>query len=488
MNPNTPVIVGISQLLQRTTDPRLSDEPVGMMTNAVRAAAVDAGNEKMLTSIESVRVIRGLWRYKQPAGYVAQQIGSPGAETFGTPFGGNSVQAMVNLTAREILDGKKSLVVITGAENGNTLAKARKSGIKLSYRETSGTYDQMLAKEEPMASEAEMARGIRMAIQVYPIIENAIRYQRGETIDQHLNRISELWAGFSRVAVDNPHAWIRESVDAQTIRTVSTKNRMVSFPYPKLMNSNNAVDMASALIMCSVEKAKSLAIPRSKWVYPWCGTDAHDHDLLSSRENLHSSPAIRLAGKRAMELVNLSATELDFVDIYSCFPSAVQVAATELGLSQEKPLTVTGGLTFGGGPLNNYVMHSIARMVELNRENPGKVGLITANGGYLTKHAFGIYSAEPPEKDFQYANLQADVDVTPSREWLVDYDGEVVIESYTVMYGPNGATVGHVACLNAEGKRTWANTEDLDLVTEMTQSEFCGRRARINGAGVLNIC
>ncbi len=162
MNPNTPVIIGISQLQQRTTDPRLSEEPVDMMINAVRAAAADAGNEKMLANIDSVRVIRGLWRYQQPAGYVARQIGSPGAETFGTPFGGNSVQAMVNLTAREILDGNKSLVVITGAENGNTMAKARKSGVKLSYKETSGDYDQMLAKEEPMASEAEMARGIRM--------------------------------------------------------------------------------------------------------------------------------------------------------------------------------------------------------------------------------------------------------------------------------------------------------------------------------------
>ena len=131
---------------------------------------------------------------------------------------------------------------------------------------------------------------------------------------------------------------------------------------------------------------------------------------------------------------------------------------------------------------------SVHHCVELNRDNPGKVGLITANGGYLTKHAFGIYSAEPPEKDFQYANLQAEVDTTPSREWIVDHDGEVVIESYTVMYTQNGVSVGHAACLTADGKRTWANTQDSELAKEMTQSEFCGRRARINGRGVLSIC
>jgi acetyl-CoA C-acetyltransferase len=487
LNPNTPVIIGISQVLQRTTDPEVSDEPVDMMVNAVWAAAADAGNEKMLTAIESVRVIRGVWRYEQPASYIAQQIGATGAETFGTAFGGNAVQSMVNLTALEILDGKKSLVLLTGAENGNSMAKARKAGFKLSYRELPGTYDRLLGKDESMAGEAELARGIRRATEVYPIFENAIRYQRGETIDQHRDRISALWAGFSQVAADNPSAWIREPVEASVIRTASAKNRMVSFPYPKLMNSNNAVDMASALIMCSVEKARALNIPESKWVYPWCGTDAHDHYLVSSRDNLYSSPAIRFAGRRAMELVSLSPDDLDFVDIYSCFPSAVQVSAGELGLSFDRPLTVTGGLTFGGGPLNNYVMHSIARMVELNRENPGKVGLITANGGYLSKHAFGIYSSQPPEKDFQYADLQADVDKTPSREWLIDYDGEVDIESYTVMFGPDGASMGHAACLTDDGKRTWANTEDMDMLTEMTQTEFCGRRARINGAGVLSI-
>ena len=490
MNPNTPVIVGISQIQQRQNNlpQKIADEPIDMMLNAVRAAAADTGNEKVLLDVDSVRVIRGIWRYKQPAGYIAEQIGSPGAETFGTPFGGNSVQSTVNRSAIDILQGEKSVIVLTGAENGNTLAKAKKSGIEFSYKAThEGAYDRMLGSEDSMACEAEMARGIRMPIQMYPIFENAIRYQHGETIDQHIKRVSEMWAGFSRVAADNPGAWIREAVDAETIRRPSKSNRMVSFPYPKLMNSNSAVDMAAALIMCSVEKAKSLGIPESNWVYPWTGTDAHDHNFVSARENLHSSPAIRLAGRKAMEMADLNVGDLDFVDVYSCFPSAVQVAATELGLSFDKPLTVTGGLTFGGGPLNNYVMHSIARMVELSRENPGKVGLITANGGYLTKHAFGIYCSEPPAVDFQYANLQSEVDLTPKREWLVNHDGEVVIESYTVMYKDGEPAVGHAACLTADGKRTWANTEDRQLAIEMTQSEFCGRRASINGEGVLSI-
>ncbi|XOV87687.1 MAG: acetyl-CoA acetyltransferase [Pseudomonadota bacterium] len=483
----TPVIIGVSQLLQRVADPLSGKEPIDMMVDAVRAAAQDTTNPNLLAEVGSVRVIRGVWRYKQPAGYVAAKIGVPGAETVGTPFGGNMVQSVVNQTALDISAGRQNLVVITGAENGNSLAKARKAGIELPVTETSGPYTRMIGEDKSMASEPELARGIRAPIQIYPIFENALRYQAGESIDAHNRRIAELWADFSRVAAGNPHAWITEAMDANTIMTPSATNRMISFPYPKLMNSNSAVDMSAALILCSVGKARALGVPEEKWIYPLAGTDAHDHFMVSDRDNLYSSPAIRIAGKRALALLDMSVGDLDMIDVYSCFPSAVQVARAELGLPDTLPLTVTGGLTFGGGPLNNYVMHSIARMVELLREGTGQRGMITANGGYLTKHAFGIYGAEPGAKPFQYANVQPEVDETPSRHSLIDFEGEVMIESYTVMYGAEGPDLAHAACLNSDGERTWANTNNPDVMDAMTTEEFCGRRAWIDGKGHLDI-
>lgn len=484
-NPNTPVIVGVSQILQRLDDPLSGAEPVDMMVEAVRQAAADAGVDT--TGVESVRVIRGVWRYKQPAGYVAEKIGVPNAETVGTPFGGNMVQSVVNRSAEEILAGERSLIVITGAENGNSQAKARKAGIELPVTETSGPYTRMIGEDKSMSAEPELARNIRAPIQLYPIFENAIRADRGETISDQLSRISELWAGFSRVAAGNPNAWIQDPVDAQTIATPSPSNRMISFPYPKLMNSNNSVDMGAALVMCSVGKARALGIPEDKWVYPWAGTDAHDHFMVSDRDNLYSSPAIRIAGNRVLELVDMGAADIDLIDVYSCFPSAVQVAIDEMALPADRELTVTGGLTFGGGPLNNYVMHSIARMVELLREQREARGVITANGGYLTKHAFGVYSAMPPDRDFQHQDCQPEVDATPSRTSVVDHEGEVVIESYTVMYGAEAPAVAHAACLLPDGTRTWANTDDPHVMQAMTQEEFCGRRGHIDGAGNLSI-
>ena len=483
MNPNTPVIIGVGQLLQRVTDPERSRQPIDLMVEAVRLAADDANCPALLSEVESVRVIRGMWRYRQPAGYVAEKIGAPQAEKVGTCFGGNMVQSTLNATAVDILNGDKSLVVLTGAEIGNTQAKARKAGIDLAFTETSGDYDRKIGIEEPMSNEAEKARGIVQPIQMYPMFENALRHHLGRSIDEHQQAVAELWAGFSRVAADNPHAWIRQARDAESIRTAGADNRMVSFPYPKLMNSNNAVDMGAAIILCSVEKARALGIDENLFVYPWVGTDAHDTYFVSNRDNLYSSPAIRIAGNRALELASLRAGELDYVDVYSCFPVAVQVAARELGLALDRPLTVTGGLTFGGGPLNNYVMHSIATMTEVLRANRGSRGMITAHGGFLTKHSFGIYSTQPPAIDYQHQDVQAEVDACPTREVVADYLGEAQIEAYTVMFSGESAVAGHAACLTPEGKRTWANTHDSEAISLMQREEMCGRAVVIGAEG-----
>jgi acetyl-CoA C-acetyltransferase len=310
-------------------------------------------------------------------------------------------------------------------------------------------------------------------------MEVALRHAAGLSVDAHLERISNIWAGFSSVAASNPNAWIREAKSAEEIRTISNINRPVSFPYPKLMNSNNGVDQAAALILVSEEKAKALGIPREKWIYPWAGTDAQDHYYFSHRDNFHSSPAIRFAGGKCLALCGMSADDLDLVDVYSCFPSAVQIACQELGIDTNRQLTVTGGLTFAGGPLNNYVMHSIARMAQLLRDNPGKRGMITANGGYITKHAFGIYSSEAPAQPFQHADLQEQVDATPKREVVIGHQGKGVVESYSVMYGPQGVTKGFVATRLDDGRRAWGISEDAGLLQSMTEEEYCGREVSL---------
>ena len=478
MTQQTPVLVGISHLEQRFTDFESAKEPIQLMIDAVNQAAEDAGSKELLNA-GSVRVIRGIWPYEDPARAVAQAIGSPNAETALTAFGGNFVQTALNQSALDIQAGLHDVIILTGAECGNTQAKAAKAGQNLGWAELQGTPDRFIGAEKDMRHDAEIAIRLGRPIQIYPIMETALRHASGLSVDAHLEHISKLWAGFSDVAAANPNAWIREAKSAEEIRTISPMNRPVSFPYPKLMNSNNNVDQAAALILVSEEKAKALGISRDKWIYPWAGTDAQDHYYFSNRDNFHSSPAIRFAGGKCLELTGSTPDDIDMIDVYSCFPVAVQIACRELGFDMNRPLTVTGGLTFAGGPLNNYVMHSIARMAQLLRENPGKRGMITANGGYITKHAFGIYSSEPPAQPFQHADLQDQVDAELKRDVVIEHQGAGTVEGYSVMYGPEGVTKAFVAARLADGRRAWGTSEDADLLQSMTEEEFCGRSVNL---------
>lgn len=479
MNPNTPVLVGVGQTLNRIESLADAREPLAMMLDAMRMAEADTG-VRVLEHAQSVRVVRGIWSYGNPAKYLADAVGASGAETVGTLIGGNQNQAVINQTSMNILAGEVDLVVITGAENGNSSMKARKQGVELSFTEAPGEYDRIIgAAQEPEHHEYEMAKGIRQAIQIYPMYDNALRYHLGETLDAHRARVGRLWARFNEVGLRNPNAWVRTPMSAEEITTPSDRNRPISFPYTKFMNANMSVNMGAALIMMSVAKARELGIEEAKWVYPIAGVAGYDHFSASVRDNFYTSPGIRFVGERLLELAGLSVEDLDYVDLYSCFPSAVQVAAREYGLTEDRDLTVTGGLTFGGGPLNNYVMHSIARTVELLRETGGHA-LVTANGGNLYKHVHGVYASEPPETEFVADNVQDRINALPARTCIAAHSGRAAIESYTVMYGADGPSVAHLACLNDDGERTWVNTSDSELMTAMTEEEFCGRTVQLD--------
>ena len=484
----TPVLVGIGQVLNRIEDVRDALEPLEMMRQATQRAAEDCNLDGHLSHVQSIRVVRGMWPYQNPGLALAEKIGAKKVETVGTLIGGNQNQAMINETSLEILHKDLDLVLVTGAENGNTTTKARKHGAQLEYSEAKGTYDRIVgAEQQPEHHPLEVAKGIRRAIQVYPMYDNAIRYHRNESLKEHIERVSELWSRFNDVAQSNPNAWVRQDMSAKEIRTPSAFNRPISFPYTKFMNANMSVNMGAALIMASAKKARELGIPREKWVYPLAGVKGYDHFSASVREEFYTSPGIRKVGSKLLEMTDTQVEDLNFVDLYSCFPSAVQVAAKEYGLSEQRPLTVTGGLTFGGGPLNNYVMHSIARTVELLRDTTNGKGLVTANGGNIYKHVHGLYGSEPPSKPFQFASVQDEIDELPSREVLATYSGDATIEGYTVMYDGFDPSIGHIACRTPTGDRTWANTTDSELVQGMTQEEFCGRPVRLNSEGNLQV-
>ena len=488
LDPRTPVLVGAGQYCHRATGLDDALDASALMAEAIRAAAADAGLGAV-PNPDTIRVVGLLsHRYHNPARVVADQLGLTPKELAVTTMGGNSPQTLVNATALDILRGDVDIAILTGGEAWRTRMKARKAGVELAWPAAAeDDMPRLMGEDLEMNHPYERARGIVMPVQVYPMFETAIRAKAGLTPEQHLERISGLWSRFSAVAADNPYAWIQEFKTPEEIRTPGPTNRMVGLPYTKYMNSNNDVDQGAALIMCSVEKAESLGIPRDRWVFPLSGSDCHEHPYISNRWSFAATPAVELGGRRALELAGKTIADIDIVDLYSCFPAAVQLGAQSLGLSLDQQLTRTGGLSFAGGPWNNYVMHSIATVMHDLREQPG-TGLVWANGGYTTKHAFGIYSTEPPATPFRHAYPQDEIDAMPRRELAeaADAQGAATIEAYTVMYSRDGLPeLVIAACLLADGRRAWGTSDDAATAAAVSEGEWVGRTVELDVEGTL---
>jgi acetyl-CoA C-acetyltransferase len=461
------------------------------MCSAIDRAVADAGIAA-LPRVDTIRVVSSLsWRSGNPALLIAEQRAMVAGEFAVTPMGGNSPQSLVNRTAVQIQAGELDAAVLTGGEAWRTRMRARKAGVELDWPVApDGSVPVTIGDDLVMSHPAETERRIVMPVQVYPMFETAVRAAAGRPVDEHLVRISELWARFSEVAAANPNAWIRQARTAEEIRTPGPTNRMIGLPYTKYMNSNNDVDMAAALLMCSVEQARAWGVPEDRWVFPHSGADCHEHPFVSNRWSFSQTPAIELGGRRALELAGLTIDDIALVDLYSCFPSAVQLGAQSLGLGLDRQLTRTGGLPFAGGPWNNYVMHAIATTMDDLRERPGEHGLVWANGGYVTKHAFGVYATTPPANGFRHAYPQDEIDATPSRELAepADAAGPATVEAYTVMHSRDGdPETAIAACLLADGRRAWGTSSDVGLAAAMCTGEWVGRAVTLDGEGALHV-
>lgn len=498
LDPRTPVLVGAGQVGERAeVDLPVSErpEPVELMARALEAAAADcdgAGSgARLLRKAQSLRIMVPLsWGYVNPGVLVADRLGIEPDEQALTVIGGNNPQTVVSQTALAIAAGELDVALVAGAECIATRVAARRDPdrpvLPWTVQPPTTPWPVLLGTDRPPVTDVERERGLDRPLRVFPLFENALRAAAGEGIEEHQVKVSELWARFSEAAAANPHAWSRRAYGAEEIRTVGPDNRMVAFPYPKLMNANDRVDQGAALIMCSVEAARDAGVPEDRWVFPLSGSDAHDHWYLSHRHDFSSSPAIRMAGRRALELAGCGIDDVEMLDLYSCFPCAVQIAASELGVDTEsdRPLTVTGGLAFAGGPGNNYVTHSIATMAAELRARPGAVGLVTGLGWYVTKHSVGLWSTSPFEKGFRHESPQAEVDALPQRAPASDYEGDAVVETYTVVHDRDGAPeLGILALLTEDGRRAWGNTVDADTMAGLMTQEGCGRKARILADG-----
>lgn len=474
LDPRTPVIVGAGQINDRD----LGSEPIDLMARCTEAALTDTGaGETARSVIDSVRVVWGVWPYRDPGRLVADRIGTPDARTTITPVGGNQVYDLVIDTANRIADGSIEAAVLCAAESMRTRRADHARGDRTAYLTESddATPDETLGVDKPLNTEAERRIGVETVARFYAMAETALRHRLGESVDQHNARVARLWARASEVAAGNPDAWLRDAVAADVIGTWSAGNRPVASPYPKLMTSNLNVDQGGAVVMCSAATADRIGVPRERWVFPWAGASASDHWFPTNRWAFDESPAMRLTGRSALELAGLGVDDCGLLDLYSCFPVAVQVAQRELGIDPEREFTITGGLTFAAGPLNCYCILPLTRSVALLREAPSERALLTGNGGSFTKHSALVVSGETPTRPFRATSPQAEVDALPSRPTPSTPSVDGTLETYTVTFDremqPERAIV---ALLDEHGGRHWSDTIDTDTISELLARDCCG--------------
>jgi acetyl-CoA C-acetyltransferase len=476
------------------------------MADAARAAAADAGpGNALLRQIDSLVVVRlfsdSTPRFKSPFGRianppwsVARRIGAVPRELAYTPGGGNMPQVSLNRACERIAAGESDVTLLAGGEALRTELAAKREGLQLDWNEDAPVIAEELGGHRMGFSGHEAAHGMRAAINIYPLIEQAIRGARCHSIEKHSTSMARLFARFAAVARDNPLATRRGGYSAEEIATCTPANPIIGFPYTKLMTANAYVDQSAALIVCSGTKADELGIASSKRVYLHGCAEGNDHWYVTERWNLHSSPAIRSVVAKTFAMAGKTLSDAAVFDLYSCFPSAVEIACQEMGLAEDdvRGLTVTGGLPYFGGPGNNYVMHAIAAMVDRLRRMPASFGLVTANGNYVTKHAAGLYSTVSPSRPWEREDpnvLQHELDALPKTPFTEKPNGRAKIETYTVVHSKTGPELGIVVGRLAEsGIRFIANTpNDPALFADLETRDALGRSGFVRPDGERNI-
>ena len=445
MDDRTPILIGAGQITQRDVAPEAVLEPVALMREAARNAAADARlTDDALAGADTIAVVNLLsWNYANAPRLLAEMLGATPKDEVYTAIGGNSPQSLVDDTAKRIARGEVGLALLAGAEVMNGVKRARRAGVRIAWGNTGAVPEpRAFGDGRPGTNDLEVRHGLFLPVQVYPLFENAIRARAGRTPSDHLKHLGALYARFAAVAAQNEYAWFRTPRTAEQIATVDADNRIIAWPYPKLMNAIIDVDQGAAVLMTSVGRAKQLGVPRDRWVFLQGFGEAHDKWFVSERCTYAQSPAIAAASRRALEMAGAGIADVDLFDIYSCFPSAVQMAQEALGIAADdpRPPTVTGGLAAFGGPGNNYSMHGIACMMDRLRAEPGKRGLVTALGWYVTKHAVGVYGTEPGPEPWSApeASLQPAIDAMPSPEIAERAEGPATIETYTVAHERGG--------------------------------------------------
>jgi len=461
-------------------------EAVELMAEATADAIADAGGRGLGRHVDRVAVPQGSWSYPDPARLVAARIGAPTATTQLVELG-IPQQSLINDALAAVLSGASEVAVVVGGEAKRWARDREKAGHAPTETAQPGAGPDVLRQRGgPLLEPVELAHRLWDPVQQYAMIDNALRSAEGRTLAEQRAEIDGLWERMSDVSATNPDAAFGGHRDAVWLATPSPDNRPLAFPYNKWHSTQWTVNQAAALVICSVGAARRSGVPEDRWVFPLVGLESSHAVSVLCRGRIGAWPAMEVLGGTAAARIGRRLDEVDVVELYSCFPSAVRVQQRALGLPLDGTPTVTGGMAFAGGPFNNAVLQSIAAVVPRLREDPGTLGAVTTVSGLLTKPGLGIWSARPDGRPPLLSDLAYEVasvtEVIEAVETLDGYEGPGTIATCTVTYDGSDPVRVVAVCDTADGRRCVALSEDRDLAALVCAQEFVGTEVLI-GSG-----
>jgi acetyl-CoA C-acetyltransferase len=462
-----PVIVGVGEIVDRPKEIAEGLEPLALLEQALQRAEADSGG-RLLGDIQSLDVVNFLsWRYRDPEKLLANRLGIAPAHNYYGPVGGESPIRYLHEAAQRIARGECSVAAVCGAEAQSTATKAERAGVTPPW--TPFAHDVPEPKrgavfQKPMA----VKLGVFRPITVYPLYETATSAHWGQTPREALAESGQLWSAFSNAASENPNAWLKRRFAPDEITTPTPDNRLIAWPYTKLMVANPTVNMGAAVLMTSLAKARAAGIAEDRLIYVHGGASAEEPRDYLLRDQFYESHPQTAVLKAIMELVGGDGKAFDAIELYSCFPVVPKMARRTLGLGTDVQPTVTGGLTFFGAPLNTYMTHAACAMVRKLR-NGAKLGLLYGQGGFVTKHHALVVSRQPPREVLaQDTSVQAEADRNKRAvpEFVTETSGKGAVESFTVIYGRNGDVEHGVVMLRTpDNARALARVPASDSTT-----------------------
>jgi len=485
-----PVVVGVGESVER----KAVTSVARLALRAARAAALDAPG--VLEQVDRVSFVAPSFSRAsaRPATELASALGLEGVAGEVATAGGNSPQWLMSRACDEIAAGRLGTTLLCGAEATRSMRLAEPGADFLRLSADGGDADAGPADPvvgtplHGLLEAAEIKAKLILPADLYPIFESALAARSGATPAAWRDRLAAFLARGSAVAAGHPFAWFREALPPAAIATPSADNRLTAEPYTKRMNSFAQVDLGSALLVTTLARATALGL-RDQCVFPRAGANAKDV-APTRRPDLAASPAIRAAARATFAAAGIALADVDCFDLYSCFPIAVEVGAAEIGLALDDPrgLTLTGGMSFFGGPGNNYTSHGIAAAVLRLRER-GSWAYVSGNGGYLSKHSIGLYAATPRETGPAFvladtAREQAAIDAA-ALPVALEAEGDAVVAGSTVLYGRDGAMLGApIIATLADGRRVAARADDRVLAerSDLATRFLVGDKVHITGA------